>query len=274
MKKLILILFILSFASPSLAVTVGGPDFTIPEERLYQRNKAINEALDRYGTYDLGLKSGVELEFITKKKLDASFEVVDPKVEGEYYMVKIAKNFGDIIEPYIKLGTSDLEVKWDQHNQSITVEAESGFVWGLGVKAKIWEFKDYGVKLTLDFQYRNADLDVDTTTVSPSNNQEFEITDWQTSLLASKKIILPVGLKDYYLIPYTGLTFSSTDVDVSFTDPSSGAVFSTYNASDKNVFGLVIGLDVMPSLLSWYLINFELRLINETAFTLGGTIKF
>jgi len=30
----------------------------------------------------------------------------------------------------------------------------------------------------------------------------------------------------------------------------------------------------MPSLLSWYLFNFELRLFNETAFTFGGKMKF
>lgn len=273
MKKLILILFILSFAAPSLAVTVGGPDFTIPEESLYKRDEAVNKALDRYSTYDLNLKHSVELEFITKKKLSASSEVLESKVEGQYYMLKVAKNFNNIVEPYIKIGTSNLEVKWQTAGTNIVVEAKPGFVWGLGVKAKVWEFKDYGVKLTLDFQYRNADLDIDSTTITPPlSDKQFEITDWQTSLLASKKVILPVGLRDYYLIPYAGLTFSSTDVDVSFAKNT--GLYSTYNASDKHVFGLVFGCDVMPSLLSWYLINFELRLINETALTLGGTIKF
>ncbi len=280
MKKIIVILFILSFAAPCFASTVGSPEISIPEESLYLKNSAVNKTLDRY-EYNTDIKGALEIEVVTKKKLtSAPADTTDAELKGQSYMFKFSNNFYNSFEPYIKVGTSNLEVKWKQHNNDIRVETDHGFTWGAGVKAKLWEFKDYGVKLTLDLQYRNLDIDVDEATIGGSTataaaiNKKFEIKEWQTSLLASKKFIVPIGKNDYYLVPYTGLTFSSMDVDVYFTQSTTGALYSTYNASDDKIFGMVLGCDIMPFFLSYYLLNFELRLINETAITLGGTVKF
>ncbi len=277
MKKIIVVLFILNLALPSLAATVGGPEFSIPEESLYLKKEAVNKALDRY-EYNMDIKGTAELDFVIKRKLTSSDEVSKAELKGQNYMLKFSNNFYDSFEPYIKIGTSNLKAKWTQNGKSITVETEPGFTWALGVKAKVYEFKDYGVKLTLDAQYRNADLDVDSTSITPAKDEKFEIKDFQISLLASKKFVVPVGMKDYYIVPYAGLTISWLDLDVSFKDTGAEGppypLYSSYNATDENVFGLVFGCDVMPSLLSWYLLNFELRLINETAFTIGVTVKF
>lgn len=277
MKKIITILFLLSFAAPLLAATVGGPEIGIPEESFYLKDEAVNRTLDRY-EYHKNIKGSFEIEVIGEKELTSAAEVSNAKLEGQNYMFKVSQNFYNILEPYVKIGTSNLKVKWDQNSQSATVESNPSFMWGLGLKAKLYEFERYGVKLTFDTQYRSFDLGVDKAELSgssaPPKGETFVITEWQTSLLASKKIVIPVRMRDYYLVPYAGLTLSWTDVKVDFTNSSTGQLFSTYDASDENVVGLVFGCDVMPSLLSWYLINVELRLINETAFTLGGTAKF
>jgi hypothetical protein len=273
-KKAILILFLLSFAAPSLAATIGGPEITIPEESLYlKKQEAVNKTLDRLGEYNMDIKGVVELDFIAKRKLATSFESTALELKGQSYMLKFSNNFYNVFEPYIKIGTSDFEVEWKQNALGINVETKPGFVWAMGAKLKLCEFKDSGVKLTLDGQYRDIDLDIDIINQNPATSEVFQIKELQMALLASKKFVLPLGMRDYYIVPYTGLTFSWLDVDVSFWGPSN-AFYSTYKATDENNVGLVFGCDVMPSLLSWYLMNFEIRLLNETAFSFGGTVKF
>ena len=279
MKSLIAALFILSISASALAATVGSPEITIPEQSLYLKQEAVNKALDRT-EFNMNIKASMEIEFIIKRKLASADDVSDVELEGSSIMFKFSNNFYDIIEPYIKIGSSSFKVKWDQHDSDIEIETDPGFIWGMGAKAKLHEFKDYGVKLTLDVQCRDIDLDVDkgkiggSTTTASAIDGLFKIKEWQTTLLASKKYIFPMGANDYYIVPYGGMTYSFLNVDASFTQSTTGALYSTYDASDENVFGIVLGCDIMPFFLSYYLLNFELRLMNETALTLGGTVKF
>jgi len=244
------------------------------------KEDAVNKTLDRY-EYNMDIRGSAEIEIVTKRELSSSpADVSNAELKGQSYMVKISSNLYDIFEPYIKIGTSILEVKWVQHDNNVKVESNPGLVWTMGFKNKLWENKDYGVKLTIDAQYRKMNLDVDTamiegsTSTASAQNETFDITEWQVTLLASKRFILPIRMKDYYIVPYTGITYSQTEIDVNFTQSTSNLLYSTYDASDKEEVGLVLGCDIMPSLLSYYLLNFEVRLINETAFTIGGTVKF
>lgn len=281
MKKIITIAAIVAGVSlPCFAATVGGQaEITIPEASFFSRDAAIKDAMDSYES-DVKMKAGVDAEFIFEKKLKTAGDDTNAKIEGQNYNLKIAGNVMNVLEPYIKIGTSALEVKWTQHSQNITVDAKPGFVLGGGLKAKVWEFETTGIKLTLDGQYKNTRLDIDKAKINGSSSTAsatattFEIREWQISLLASKKLIVPLGAEDCYTVPYMGLTYSDSDVNVHFTQSSSGLLYSTYNASNKDVLGFVLGCDVLPSLSSWYLLSLELRLINETAFSLSGTMKF
>jgi len=282
LKKIIAILFILNFAAPSFAVTIGGPDLSVPEESMLLKEKAIKRTLDRL-EYKADIRAGIDVEIITDRNLTSSpADDSNMELEGKSSMLRLSNNLHNVFEPYVKVGTSNFEVKWRQYGKDVEVETDYSFVWGAGIKATILEQKDYGIKLTLDTQYRNINLGFDDTRVDGSTaatqNETFEIKELQIGLLASKKFILPIGGSDFYIVPYTGATFSSLDVDVSFEDPVPGGppyvLYSTYDATDENIFGIVLGCDIMPFSLSYYLLNFELRLINETAFSLGGTIKF
>ena len=282
MKKNIAITIILSlfFAGTSFAATVGGEaDMTTPESSLFSRARAIGEALDSYES-EIGMKAGFDVEFITSKKLHTTPDVTSAKIEGQNLDLKLSANYKGAIEPYVKIGTSNLRVKWSQNSQNIAVENKLGFVLGGGLKAKLWEFAATGIKLTLDGQYKDAQFDFDkakiggSTSTADATNEAFKIKEWQISLIASKKIIFHMGMQDCYAVPYAGLTYLNSDVDVHFTQSGTGLLYSTYNASSKDPVGIVMGFDVMPSLLSCYLLSFELRLINETAFTLSGTMKF
>jgi len=273
------VIFSLLFTGTSFALNVGGQaDVSIPETSFFSREEAVEKTLDSCES-GVSIKAGFDVEFITEKKLNTSSESSNAKIEGQNANLKISMNYSDVLEPYVKIGTSDLKVKWEQNGSDVVVDAKPGFVLGGGVKAKLWEFASTGIRLTMDGQYKDTQLDFDKTEIGGSTvsatNETFDIKEWQISLLASKKFIISSDMRDCYtIIPYTGLTYTDSDVDVFFTQSGSGLVYSTYNGGNKNPMGVVLGFDIMPSLVSWYLFSFELRLISETSFTLSGTAKF
>ncbi len=276
----IIVLSLLFFASPSFAMTVGGPaEMSVPEASLFSKSQAVDETLDNYES-SVAVKSGFDVEIVAKKELKTASDDTKAKIEGQNSDLKFSINYSNVLEPYIKIGTSNIRVKWVQHDSNIIVEAKPGLVLGGGIKAKLWEFAATGIKLTLDGQYKDTQLDFDkakiggSTSLASASAETFDIREWQITLLASKKFIFPMGVQDCYTVPYMGLTYSDSDVNVKFTQSTTGQLYSTYNASDKNPIGFVIGCDIIPSLSSWYLVSLELRLINETAFTLSGTMKF
>ncbi|MCX5687962.1 MAG: hypothetical protein NTV71_04945 [Candidatus Omnitrophica bacterium] len=282
MRKYIVmtVIFSLFFVGTSFALTVGGQaDMSIPETSFFSKDRAVEDTLDSYEA-DVKVKAGFDVEFISEKNLKTSFETTKAKIEGQNANLKFSMNYSDVLEPYVKIGTSDLKVKWEQNGYDVVVDTKPGFVLGGGIKAKLWEFASTGIKLTIDGQYKDTQLDFDTaevggsTSFASATSETFNIKEWQISLLASKKYIFPIGAQNYYAVPYMGLTCSDSDVNVHFTQSGTELVYSTYNAGDKNTIGIVLGCDMMPSLMSWYLFSFELRLINETAFTLSGTAKF
>jgi hypothetical protein len=278
MRYIITILFILSLAAPCGAFTVGSPEISMPEESLFLKEEAVKEALDSYD-YSPDIRTSVNIEVISERELtSADADVSAAEMEGQYYMMKFSTNFYDIVEPYVTLGTSDLKLTWDQYGDKVEVDADPGFVLGFGAKGKLCEFQDSGIKLTLDAQYRKLDSDVDTASLAGStletySNSRVDISEWQVTLLASRRCIIPIGENGLCAVPYAGPTYTSSEIDARFT-PSSGMLYSTFDANDDNEFGLVLGLDVMSAFLSHYLLNFELHLINETAFSIGGKVKF
>jgi len=282
MRKNIVIAVILSliFTGVSFAATVGGQaDISVPEASFLSKEKAVEYAMDSSES-EVEVKAGFDAEFVLKKRLNTASDDSNAKIEGQSVNLKLSANWLNVLEPYIKIGTSDLKVKWEQNGENIEVDAAPGFVLGGGLKAKLWEFADSGIKLTIDGQYKDTQLDFDTAKINGSTssasaiNETFNIREWQISLLASKKVIFPLGTQDYYAVPYLGLTYSDSDVNVEFEQSTSGLLYSTYRANNKDLIGIVLGCDILPSLSSWYLFSFELRLINETALSLSGTMKF
>lgn len=274
------VILLLFFAGVSFAMTVGGQaEMSVPEVSFFSKERAVEDALDSY-ELNVKMKAGFDVEFVTKKELKTASDDSKAKIEGQNANLKFSMNYSNVLEPYVKIGTSNLRVKWEQRGQDIVVEAKPGLVLGGGLKAKLWEFAATGIKLTIDGQYKDTQLNFDKAKIGGSAltasaiNETFDIREWQISLLASKKFIFPMGMQDCYTVPYMGLTYSDSDVNVEFTQATSGGLYSTYHASNKNPIGFVLGCDIIPSLSSWYLYSFELRLINETAFTLSGTMKF
>lgn len=261
------------------AATVGNAlDLDVPQRSAILRQEIVEDTLDEY-EQAVKLKASFDAEFVFDKNLHTADELTGAEMKGRWYMGKFGMTLFNRVEPYVKIGTSDLEVKWKQGAQEIEVDAESGFAWGGGVKARIWEFEDLGISITGDAQYRTTEPDVKENTINSisitDKGAEFKIDEWQASLLVSKKFEIPLKLQSIYAVPYVGATYADSNEDVSFRDTGNPTTdYKLFDANNKKCYGFVLGCDIIPSLSSSFSYSLELRLVDEIALSLGGTMKF
>jgi hypothetical protein len=225
------------------------------------------------------VKASFDMEFVFNKDLHTTNELNGAKLKGQWFMGKLGLTLFNRVEPYVKIGTSNLDVKWKHDTQEIEVDADPGFAFGGGVKANIWEFENSGIRLTGDAQYRTTEPDVSKITVSGTSvidkGPTFKVDEWQASLLLSKKFEIPLKSQSIYAVPYTGVIYADSNVDVDFKDSNSpGADYSLFNANNKKLYGFVLGCDIVPVMGSSFIYNLELRLVDEVALSLGATVKF
>jgi hypothetical protein len=260
-----------------VCATVGNSlDLDIPQRSAVLRQEMVANTLDEY-EQAVKIKGSFDAEFVFSKDLHVTNELNGAELKGQWLTAKLGMTILNRVEPYVKVGTSDLEVKWKHGAQNIKVDADSGFAWGGGVKANIFEYR--GIGLTGDYQYRTTDPDVTKITVNGSSINDtgptFKIDEWQASLLLSKKFEIPLKWQNIYAVPYTGISYVDSNADVSFKDPNSpGTDYSLFDANNKKLYGLVLGCDIVPSLASAFSYTIELRLVDEVALSLGGAMKF
>jgi len=264
----------------SYAATVGNPiDLDLPPRSIILRQQVIDQTLNDYEEA-LKIKISFDAEFVFEKELNTTWEVSNAEVGGQWHMGKIGTTIFNRIEPYVKLGSSTLEVKWRQNNtDNIEITTDYGFAFGGGVKLVLLELDNLGVRLTADTQYRVTEPNVDEivlegTTVNDSG-ADFKIEEWQASIALSKKFELPLRWQSIYVVPYTGITLSDSSVEVAFNDPNApGTDYSLFDANNDSIYGFFMGCDIMPNLTSSFIYSMEIRLLNEMALTFGGTLKF
>ena len=273
-----LIISICCVAKISFAATAGNPlDLDVPQKSAVLRQEIVEETMDEY-EQAVKVKASFDAEFVFNKDLHVTNELNGAELKGKWYMVKFGTTIFNKIEPYIKVGTSNLETRWKQGAQDIEVDTKDGFAWGAGIKVKIWDFEDSGLRLTGDAQYRTTELDTDKITIDNSSVKDtgrFRVDEWQAGLFLSKKFEIPLKFQSIYIVPYTGVVYSDSNVDVSFKNPNTpGTDYSLFDANNKKLYGYVLGFDIVPSLKSAFVYSMELRLVDETALSLGGTMKF
>jgi len=267
-------------AKYGFAATVGNAlDLDLPQRSAMLRQDIVENTLDEC-EQAVKIKGSFDVEFVFNKDLHVNPDLRGAEMEGQWHMIKLGMTVLNRVEPYVKIGTSNLEARWKQGTgagQEINVDADSGFAWGGGLKINILEF--WGIRLTGDAQYRTTDPDVREATVDSisarDNGAKFEVEEQQISLLISKKFEIPLKLQSIYVVPYTGVTYADSNVDVSFTNTSSpSSDYSLFDANNKKLYGFIFGLDIMPRLNSAFIYSLELRLVDEVALSLGGTMKF
>ncbi|MEK7868520.1 MAG: hypothetical protein AAB157_03980 [Candidatus Omnitrophota bacterium] len=266
-------------AKYGFAATVGNAlDLDLPQRSAVLRQEIVKDTLDEY-EQAVKIKGSFDIEFVFDKDLHVNPDLTKAEIKGQWYMAKFGMTILNRVEPYIKIGTSTLETRWKQSGATeIEVGADNGFAWGGGLKANIVEFPG-GVRLTGDWQYRTTEPDVNEITVNGiavnDAGATFKVDEWQVSLLLSKKFEIPLKLQNIYIVPYTGISYADSNVDVSFRNANSPTVdYSLFDANNKKLYGFVLGCDIVPSLSSSFIYSIELRLVDETALSLGGAMKF
>ena len=264
-------------AKYGFAATVGNSlDLDLPQRSAVLRQEVINNTMDEY-EQAVKIKGSFDADFVFDKDLHVTNELNGAELKGQWVTAKLGMTILNRVEPYVKVGTSDLEVKWRHGAQNIEVDADSGLAWGGGVKANIFEYR--GIRLTGDYQYRTTEPDATKITVNSlsiiDTGPTFKVDEWQASLLLSKKFEIPLKWQSIYVVPYTGISYVDSNVDVSFKDPNApGTDYSLFDANNKKCYGFILGCDIVPSLSSAFIYSIELRLVDEIALSLGGTMKF
>ena len=234
------------------------------------------------------VKMGFDIEYIKERSLKSGEDIIEPELKGDWYLVRLGyPMFEGILEPYLKLGVSELEIKWQQYGSDIVIKGDVDFAWGMGAQLLVYEIPDFDVKFTIDGQYRATEPDIDDVSVNiPSRTvtaSDFDVRDWQIVGIASMELPLDQlgqGIRRrrgprkktniYTLVPYVGLGYSNTDIDGTFA--YNGVDYDIGDARGDDKLVLLGGCNlVFPENAS---VNVEARLISEVSMSGGATFKF
>ena len=262
---LLLIIGALILSAPRIvfAAPVGNPmDVPTP------RGKGIVEI------EQLNLKVSFDTDLIFEKDIDASeSNVRDAKVEGQWYLAKISVALIDRFEPYVLLGASDIEGEYVgvSSGSKYDIEGDTNFAWGVGSKILIWETEDLGFAVSGAGEYRRTDPGIKEQLVDgvsqDATDRVFEIEEWQFALAVSKEF--KIG-QDIALIPYVGAKYSDSEIKLKYK--TGGTLNDLGGGENADNVGVFVGVDL--SVLESLSINVEGRFIDETAMSIGATVKF
>jgi hypothetical protein len=192
----------------------------------------------------------------------------------------------DRVEPYVRFGSAHLKARWTDTGggAQVAMDTSSGFAWGLGIKALVYEFKAPKIRLICDGSYRATELDpykgyLDShETAITKKSSRFVIREWQAALLVSTETPLPdmfngfEDLKGYKLAPYAGIKYSDISGRLRMVTADTGTVYHPDNIkADKNI-GIVFGCDLVGD--DYVSLNIEGRFIDETAISTGLAMLF
>jgi len=270
LKRLFIVAVILLFAHNCFAISAGNTS----DPKVPYGPGISNLQASGFGP----LKVGFDTTMVLDKDLEDTNDITEGEFNGQYYLFRIGYTFADRIEPYVKLGVSNLEAKWRERGLNITAENEESFAMGIGGKVLAFEIPEYRLRLSIDGQYLYTSGDVKKAYVNdPIGNisaTEFNITEWQVAGILSIEFPLNYDRHDsaavHSIIPYLGLAYADSKNEVSFSQGNQNYDLDT--AANDNKFLFITGCDITsPENLS---LNIEGRWLGETAVSGGFTAKF
>lgn len=225
--------------------------------------------------------------------LDPTTESEDVALTSTFYYLRGAYSFYApphspfAVEGYVVLGLSDVELDGDVNRAGdpttdFTVDGDAAFTYGLGVRARLYKTQAFTLLADAGVRWSSHDSDIEKSPnleldlgAGETASQDFttKTFHWNLSLYASYRIEAGQTI----IAPFAGLRLSAIDVDVdgkqTVSDPTPDKTIDIdYSAEGDSVFGIFLGTEATfsPNFSAW----FELRMVNETAFTLGAGWRF
>lgn len=262
MKKSIFFLSLLSFCQ-LLSAPVGNPSFP----------RLIEEGFFIPNTSPVNLRVGYEGDFVGDARLeqfDGSCGRVDD-YDQESNCGVVTLNIFNRIDFYSLFGSSRSNANWRFTNEQIAhrVEVETlyDFIWGVGTRGVLYGTETISLGLGGRYEqvhYDNLWMTVDGM-VERTPHSFLHWRAWQLDLDFSYKIDL--------FSPYIGLKYSNVRATVSRSSvPIANNGAGTNQFRNRNPVGLVIGCTLSSG--KYFMLNVEGRLIDESAVTISGDLKF
>jgi len=196
--------------------------------------------------------------------------------DTEYYLYdgKIGVLIMDRIMPYAILGAAEAKKQtFNIDGTKIKWDTKYDFVWGVGGTAMLYETKLEGMgngtlRIGVDGKYRQSHLKVDKIAINgveqadtDVTQSKYELEQWQVALAVSYQID--------QIIPYVGVKYSDATGEAVTT--ISGTKYKNDFENEDNV-GIFVGGDILIN--DSFTANIEGRFIDETALSLGATLRF
>jgi hypothetical protein len=204
---------------------------------------------------------------------DQNLKHQDNKTEYYFYGGKIGVLIMNRFMPYAILGAAEAKKQtFDVNGVKVRWDTKYDFVWGVGGTAMLYETKIEGMgngtlRIGVDGRYRQSHLKVDKIALddvvqesSDVTQSRYKLEQWQVGLAVSYQM-------DQF-IPYVGVKYSDASGDAK-------ATISTeykHDFANKDNVGMFVGGDFLVS--DSFTANVEGRFFDETALSLGATLRF
>lgn len=217
----------------------------------------------------VGLSAGYVFDYVGQRDLNKYSSSADFYMNGGKINVSILNNF-DI---YTVLGAvNSPEYKETVSGLDAQVNLSDNFAWEVGADAIIYQWKDQGIQIFGDGNYRQSNgMDVNSLTVNGTTYSKSQFTgvtasvdwqEWQAALGVSKKF--------EYVIPYGGVAYS--DVRTSAKATVLGTTYDSGSLSSKYKVGPFVGVSILPT--KWLSIDITGRFVAEEAVSVSVNVKF
>ena len=264
MKKVTLWLWLCFLCSVLEATPTGNPAFP----------KVIEEGFIFSPASCFSFRLGYEGNFILDRRLIQN-RVSSNKVKSfSSYLNSglLTINFLKRLDLFATYGIGRIETDWiiqEIPNSLTYIDLGSKYkkAWSVGTKIIFFEWG----KTTFSAGGRYFDMSPTITFLSKSsdvvdvNNDKIKFKEWQIDIGLSYKADI--------FIPYLCAKYSKAKVDLSIKDVIISSEGNDYlEMTNRNNYGMALGCSFSNS--KYFMLNAEVRLIDEEAFTVSGEFKF
>ena len=214
-------------------------------------------------------KIGYQRDYVSDRKMDATSKLSGEFDDFSYVMDQgvATLNLIDRFEFYASFGAMKIEAS---QSPAMLIEdtfiTHSDFTWGAGGRVLINQWKALTLGLDGKYQYAAPDfrfIGVNGTPFSPTDGH-ISYKEWQIALALAYQVDIFIP---YIAVKYSNVTATFKNLP-NFYLPSR----TSFGAKNRTKFGMALGTSLTTGRL--FSLDIEARMIDETAFTIAGELRF